>query len=117
MRGSIASLAGCSTLCRDQSLVQQRGCSSAAPSNLKRWLNLFFDRFASYKFPFRYCEEMLGSLTTKPERQERLPGAVPRGATVFHSVRQLRRTLVAGLSTVTLAAAGFAAIAIQPAPA
>jgi hypothetical protein len=36
---------------------------------------------------------------------------------VFHSVRQLRRTLVAGLSTVTLAAAGFAAIAIQPAPA
>ena len=36
---------------------------------------------------------------------------------MFHSVRQLRRTLVAGLSTVTLAAAGFAAIAIQPAPA
>jgi len=36
---------------------------------------------------------------------------------VFHSVRELRRTLVVGISTASLAAAGLAAIAIQPASA
>ena len=36
---------------------------------------------------------------------------------MFHSVRELRRTLVVGISTASLAAAGLAAIAIQPASA
>src|ERR1700733_13671030 len=36
---------------------------------------------------------------------------------VFHSVRGLRRVLVTGLSAASLAVAGFAAVAIQPAPA
>jgi F5/8 type C domain/Pectate lyase superfamily protein/Abnormal spindle-like microcephaly-assoc'd, ASPM-SPD-2-Hydin len=36
---------------------------------------------------------------------------------VFHSVRELRRTLVVGISTASLAAAGLAAIVIQPASA
>src|ERR1700729_3000670 len=36
---------------------------------------------------------------------------------VFHSVRRLRRVLVTGLSAASLAVAGFAAVAIQPAPA
>src|SRR5580693_9957923 len=36
---------------------------------------------------------------------------------VFHSVRRLRRMLVMGLSAASLAAAGLAAVAIQPAPA
>src|ERR1700722_4523117 len=36
---------------------------------------------------------------------------------VFHSVRRLSRMLVMGFSTVSLAAAGVAAVAIQPAPA
>jgi len=36
---------------------------------------------------------------------------------VFHSVRKLRRMLVMGVSTVSIAAAGFAAVAIQPASA
>ncbi len=36
---------------------------------------------------------------------------------MFHSVRRLSRMLVVGFSTVSLAAAGLAAIAVQPAPA
>jgi hypothetical protein len=37
-----------------------------------------------------------------------------RGATVFHAARKLRLMLVMGVSTLSLAAAGLAAIAIQP---